>query len=370
MIRLILILLVPWLVLAGELDDTVAAVENCVLKGNSRPPRMPDGALTVTLAQFEEAISRLAPKGQAIARKYFVEGLDSTTIESEVPGATRSQIADNAKTVATAVCRRFSSSGRVSVDRIWVVDERGKPLSPFRQRDRADFPKSPVEVSGSDFWEAIRSWNLTNMQIMKMRFVERLSIDYIVDTLGEKRTMVTDAVYQGVLRVKALTKLDVTIANLVVVGETSMIETNAVVVPARELLAALEAGNDPSQDAKLSLAGSMTDTPIRLLTRIVLVDEKRQPIASDQQTHWREELTTPVIHLRAGQYAEARAAMNDKKARVFDLYVRHGWSVSTIMFYLGMEKPEVTSQLAQARDEMRERLDDPKLSLTQLEVGD
>jgi len=329
-----------------------------------RPVRMPKDAVKITETEFHRILARFSPKAKEIAWKYFVEGKHGGDVMAET-GATQSNLLDVPKTVSNAVSRRFSE-GHISVERIWIVDAEGVPLSPYRQLDRAGPAKNPVKVRGAVFWKTIEDWNLESQQIMHMRFVERLTPIYIAFAMGRNKKGVETAINQGLNKLKEATSLPLTLANLEVVGDVSMMQIDAITLPAHRFLSDLERSGDPSTQAKLRLASRYSSLPVTNLQCLVLTKENGEPLASTQQRNWAYPPYAPVEHIARADFKRALGTLWNEPARATDLYVNHRWSLSTITFYLGISQNTLGDYLGQGRNALRDTLGKPELSLTQL----
>lgn len=332
-----------------------------------RPIDMPANGLRLTLAQFDEITRRYSPVGKKIAYEMFVEGKNGSAIAqaNDVPWG---RVMNMAKCFTDAACTKFNPDGkRVPVQSIWIVDENGRPLSAHRSSESADPPRNAVEVEGADFWDAIKDWNLTYQRMMNLRFVDRLREKYIGRVLSHERTMVEDTLMRGVERVRNHTGRRVTVENLKIVGDTSMIVTDPVELPANQYLRLLEEGQDPSDRAKLDLAVRMSSLPVTTLSRIVLIDVLDRPIGTYRQSLWVTR-SEPAKRVRRTEYDSALAKLTDEEKRLADLYFLHGWAHFTLQYYLRVPSSEVSRVMNKAVYGLRTRVGPTDLVATQVHV--
>ncbi len=332
-----------------------------------RPIRAPEHSIRLTKAELTSYLMRSGSETKEIVRRYFIEGQRRIKIAQEL-GVTERKVDGAVNVVIDAVSREKLRGDIPKVDQIIIVNEQGVPLTRHRQVDWALETSHPIDIQGTDFFEAIKDWNLRAQQVMQMRYVEGLSASYISEVLGVSRADVDWIFENGIARVHKLTGEPVSIADMRVVGDVSVIHTSPLTISAEYYLRLLEKGQDHSEEAKLKLAKLVTGVNVLSLPRIVLIDNQGRPIANDRQSHWVDPPLEPVQNVNSGDLSVVLTRLSAEDGRLLNLHLRGRWSYSTLATYFKITEDQVNAALDRGRYALSKELGDPKLFLNQVHV--
>jgi len=330
-------------------DTPTAALVESILERElaTRPILMPEEAVTITEEKFWEILGERKESSKEILRDYFLHGKRGTQIARDRGLADRV-----VRGVLERASKKLSSHlaeepGALGIDRIWIVNEEGFPVSPFRQLDYARVSTAPLEISGDRYWEATKDLDIRVQEILQMRFVEGLSAGYIAKTLGLAPHQVHSALYAGVKAITYRWKIPATIDDLVVTGDTSMVHTTEVKIPAKLYFRRLAEGGDPSEYAKLELASRISGLPIRNLARVTLVDDNRAPIF-DSRSYWHALPTSPE-KITSPDFRVIQSRLSAEDAEILDLHLRHRWNVRSLAYHYGKSPEDMDRALVRGR---------------------
>jgi len=334
-----------------------------------RPLRIPENAILLTEATLLDLMKGFSKQSQTIARKYFVEGKRRMLIRSEM-GIEDLTINGALENVRKLLSRTYAAGDPpLSYDRIWIVDDHGDPVVKIRQSDYAKSPLHPQEVEGKVFWEAIKNWSLEDQEVARLRFIDGLSPSYIAMLTGLNEANVKRISGIVATSVSELVGAKVSGDNILVVGDTSMIHTSPVELPARLFLEMLEKGGDGRTEAKLKLAHDLNGLPIENLARIVLLDESGRSILPAKGTELfnSSPIKEPFHVVSTAQLKIAQSRLNERDGRILELYLGHRWSTVTLGHYFGLESADVRKALERGQQALEKEVG-TKLPLTRVKI--